>query len=97
MDELRELSGAGEELSSKQLSLLKLIVCHGLYPQLALPDSFNSCRKDSDQVSGIVFFLLKDVCPAKTFFASFGFSGLGLELLSGFYYYLELCCQGTYL
>ncbi|XP_073455117.1 probable ATP-dependent RNA helicase DHX34 [Aquarana catesbeiana] len=50
VDELRELSGAGEELSSKQLSLLKLIVCHGLYPQLALPDSFNSCRKDSDQV-----------------------------------------------
>ncbi|XP_075692158.1 putative ATP-dependent RNA helicase DHX34 isoform X2 [Rhinoderma darwinii] len=48
--ELREVSGAGDELSTKQLSLLKLIVCHGLYPQLALPDSFNSCRKDSDQV-----------------------------------------------
>ncbi|XP_068106814.1 probable ATP-dependent RNA helicase DHX34 [Hyperolius riggenbachi] len=50
LSELRESSGAGGELSSKQLSLLKLIVCHGLYPQLALPDSFNSCRKDSDQV-----------------------------------------------
>ncbi|XP_069842930.1 probable ATP-dependent RNA helicase DHX34 isoform X1 [Dendropsophus ebraccatus] len=50
VDELREVSGAGEELSAKQLSLLKLIVCHGLYPQLALPDIFNSCRKDSDQV-----------------------------------------------
>ncbi|XP_072286092.1 probable ATP-dependent RNA helicase DHX34 [Pyxicephalus adspersus] len=50
VDELRELSGAGEDLSRKQLSLLKLIVCHGLYPQLAIPDSFNSCRKDSDQV-----------------------------------------------
>ncbi|KAM5145282.1 putative ATP-dependent RNA helicase DHX34 [Mantella aurantiaca] len=50
VDELRELSGAGEELTRKRLSLLKLIVCHGLYPQLALPDSFNSCRKDSDQV-----------------------------------------------
>ncbi|KAM9324001.1 putative ATP-dependent RNA helicase DHX34 [Gastrophryne carolinensis] len=50
VEELRELSGAGVELSSKQLCLLKLIVCHGLYPQLALPDSFNSCRKDSDQV-----------------------------------------------
>ncbi|XP_077141619.1 putative ATP-dependent RNA helicase DHX34 [Ranitomeya variabilis] len=48
--ELRDLSGAGEELSTKRLSLLKLIVCHGLYPQVALPDSFNSCRKDSDQV-----------------------------------------------
>lgn len=50
VDELREVSGAGEEISAKQLSLLKLIVCHGLYPQLALPDNFNSCRKDSDQV-----------------------------------------------
>ncbi|XP_073405442.1 probable ATP-dependent RNA helicase DHX34 [Dendrobates tinctorius] len=50
VDELRNLSGAGEELSSKRLSLLKLIVCDGLYPQVALPDSFNSCRKDSDQV-----------------------------------------------
>ncbi|XP_073497531.1 probable ATP-dependent RNA helicase DHX34 [Phyllobates terribilis] len=50
VDELRDLSGAGEELSTKRLSLLKLIVCHGLYPQVALPDSFNSCRKDSDQV-----------------------------------------------
>ncbi|XP_075043225.1 putative ATP-dependent RNA helicase DHX34 [Mixophyes fleayi] len=50
VDELRKVSGAGEALSGKQLSLLKLIVCHGLYPQLALPDNFNSCRKDSDQV-----------------------------------------------
>ncbi|XP_071979150.1 probable ATP-dependent RNA helicase DHX34 isoform X1 [Engystomops pustulosus] len=50
VSELRDASGAGEELSTKQLSLLKLIVCHGLYPQLALPDNFNSCRKDSDQV-----------------------------------------------
>ncbi|CAH2313941.1 probable ATP-dependent RNA helicase DHX34 [Pelobates cultripes] len=43
-------SSTGQELSGSQLSLLKLIVCHGLYPQLAVPDSFNSCRKDSDQV-----------------------------------------------
>ncbi|XP_053323739.1 probable ATP-dependent RNA helicase DHX34 [Spea bombifrons] len=49
VDQLRA-SSAGQELSSAQLSLLKLIVCHGLYPQLAVPDSFNSCRKDSDQV-----------------------------------------------
>ncbi|XP_063815457.1 probable ATP-dependent RNA helicase DHX34 [Pseudophryne corroboree] len=50
VDELRKVSGAGEALSSKELSLLKLVVCNGLYPQLALPDNFNTCRKDSDQV-----------------------------------------------
>uniref|UniRef100_A0A8C5MUR3 DExH-box helicase 34 n=1 Tax=Leptobrachium leishanense TaxID=445787 RepID=A0A8C5MUR3_9ANUR len=49
VDALRA-SSAEQELSGSQLSLLKLIVCHGLYPQLSVPDSFNSCRKDSDQV-----------------------------------------------
>ncbi|OCT67971.1 probable ATP-dependent RNA helicase DHX34 isoform X2 [Xenopus laevis] len=50
VDELRASSSTGQDLSSQELSLLKLIVCHGLYPQLGVPDSFNSCRKDSDQV-----------------------------------------------
>ncbi|KAM4696608.1 putative ATP-dependent RNA helicase DHX34 [Rhinophrynus dorsalis] len=50
VDQLRASSSTGQDLSSQQISLLKLIVCHGLYPQIAVPDSFNSCRKDSDQV-----------------------------------------------
>uniref|UniRef100_A0A8B9GA92 DExH-box helicase 34 n=1 Tax=Amazona collaria TaxID=241587 RepID=A0A8B9GA92_9PSIT len=37
-------------LSSSQLALLKVVLCRGLYPQLALPDPFNSGRKDSEQV-----------------------------------------------
>lgn len=37
-------------LSSSQLTLLKLVLCRGLYPQLALPDQFNGSRKDSEQV-----------------------------------------------
>ncbi|NXP03972.1 DHX34 helicase, partial [Thinocorus orbignyianus] len=37
-------------LSSSQLDLLKLVLCRGLYPQLAIPDQLNSARKDSDQV-----------------------------------------------
>ncbi|KAE8585553.1 hypothetical protein XENTR_v10021352 [Xenopus tropicalis] len=48
--ELHASSSTGQDLSSQEVSLLKLIVCHGLYPQLGVPDSFNSCRKDSDQV-----------------------------------------------
>ncbi|KYO29697.1 putative ATP-dependent RNA helicase DHX34 isoform B [Alligator mississippiensis] len=47
VDELQAVSGSA--LSPQQLALLKLVLCRGLYPQLAVPDSFNSCRKDSDQ------------------------------------------------
>lgn len=49
VDELQAVSGSA--LSPQQLALLKLVLCRGLYPQLAVPDSFNSCRKDSDQVT----------------------------------------------
>ncbi|XP_074872260.1 putative ATP-dependent RNA helicase DHX34 isoform X2 [Carettochelys insculpta] len=37
-------------LSPAQLALLMLVLCRGLYPQLAVPDPYNSCRKDSDQI-----------------------------------------------
>ncbi|KAM8790515.1 putative ATP-dependent RNA helicase DHX34 [Rhynchonycteris naso] len=33
-----------------QVALLKLVLGRGLYPQLAIPDPFNSGRKDSDQI-----------------------------------------------
>ncbi|XP_060679268.1 probable ATP-dependent RNA helicase DHX34 [Hemiscyllium ocellatum] len=39
-----------QDLGPGQLPLLKLLVCRGLYPQLAVPDEFNSCRKDSEQI-----------------------------------------------
>ncbi|NXK00358.1 DHX34 helicase, partial [Corythaixoides concolor] len=48
VDELQAVSSS--VLSSSQLSLLKLVLCRGLYPQLAVPDPLNSGRKDSDQV-----------------------------------------------
>uniref|UniRef100_A0A8C0FVZ5 DExH-box helicase 34 n=1 Tax=Chelonoidis abingdonii TaxID=106734 RepID=A0A8C0FVZ5_CHEAB len=48
VDELQ--AAAGTALSSHQLALLKLVLCRGLYPQLAVPDQYNSCRKDSDQI-----------------------------------------------
>ncbi|XP_026515450.1 probable ATP-dependent RNA helicase DHX34 isoform X1 [Terrapene carolina triunguis] len=48
VDELQAAAGAA--LSSHQLALLKLVLCRGLYPQLAVPDQYNSCRKDSDQI-----------------------------------------------
>lgn len=47
MDKLQAVSSS---VFSSQLTLLKLVLCRGLYPQLAVPDQFNSGRKDSDQV-----------------------------------------------
>ncbi|NWY08210.1 DHX34 helicase, partial [Nothoprocta ornata] len=43
-------AAAGAALSPAQLALLQLVLCRGLYPQLALPDPLNSGRKDSDQI-----------------------------------------------
>lgn len=51
MSELQEAVSISQDLSSRQQSLLKLLLCRGLYPQLALPDEHNSTRKDSEQVS----------------------------------------------
>ncbi|NWZ59808.1 DHX34 helicase, partial [Haliaeetus albicilla] len=48
VDELQAVSSS--VLSSSQLALLKLVLCRGLYPQLAVPDQLNSSRKDSDQI-----------------------------------------------
>ena len=37
-------------LTLREINLLKVILCSGLYPQLAIADDCNSYRKDSDQV-----------------------------------------------
>lgn len=50
VSELQEAVNNSQDLSSRQQALLKLLLCRGLYPQLALPDEHNSTRKDSDQV-----------------------------------------------
>ncbi|XP_071768634.2 putative ATP-dependent RNA helicase DHX34 [Centroberyx gerrardi] len=50
VSELQEAANISQDLSSRQQALLKLLLCRGLYPQLALPDEHNSTRKDSEQV-----------------------------------------------
>lgn len=51
VSELQDAVNVSQDLSSRQQALLKLLLCRGLYPQLALPDEHNSTRKDSEQVS----------------------------------------------
>ncbi|XP_040511041.1 probable ATP-dependent RNA helicase DHX34 isoform X2 [Gallus gallus] len=49
--DVAELQAASNSvLSTSHLSLLKLVLCRGLYPQLAIPDPLNDSRKDSDQI-----------------------------------------------
>ncbi|XP_061575797.1 probable ATP-dependent RNA helicase DHX34 [Cololabis saira] len=50
VSELQESVSVSQDLSSRQQALLKLLLCRGLYPQLALADEHNSTRKDSEQV-----------------------------------------------
>ncbi|XP_019717053.1 putative ATP-dependent RNA helicase DHX34 [Hippocampus comes] len=47
---LQDAVNASQDLSSRQQALLKLLLCRGLYPQLALPDEHNGTRKDTEQV-----------------------------------------------
>lgn len=51
MSELQEAVTVSQDMSSRHQALLKLLLCRGLYPQLAIPDEHNTTRKDSDQVS----------------------------------------------
>ncbi|KAM4743030.1 putative ATP-dependent RNA helicase DHX34 isoform 2-T3 [Anableps anableps] len=50
VSELQDAVSASQDLSSRHQALLKLLLCRGLYPQLAVPDEHNTTRKDSDQV-----------------------------------------------
>lgn len=59
LEQLQAAASSAQDLTRDQLALLKLVLGRGLYPQLAVPDAFNSGRKDSDQVG----FLLSYVFP----------------------------------
>ncbi|XP_048646597.1 probable ATP-dependent RNA helicase DHX34 isoform X2 [Marmota marmota marmota] len=50
LEQLQAAASSAQDLTRDQLIMLKLVLGRGLYPQLAVPDAFNSGRKDSDQV-----------------------------------------------
>nr|XP_031537823.1 probable ATP-dependent RNA helicase DHX34 isoform X2 [Vicugna pacos] len=49
LEQLQAAASSAQALTRDQMALLKLVLGRGLYPQLAVPDPFNSGRKDSDQ------------------------------------------------
>ena len=63
---LRELSSDSQNYRTKDINMLKLILCSGLYPQVAIADEFNNYKRDTDQfyhtkvlISPIFFVVLK--------------------------------------
>ncbi|XP_071481519.1 probable ATP-dependent RNA helicase DHX34, partial [Diadema antillarum] len=50
LSELQATSNMNRSLVTGEINLLKVILCSGLYPQLAIADDCNSYRRESDQV-----------------------------------------------
>nr|KAF6409597.1 DExH-box helicase 34 [Rousettus aegyptiacus] len=50
LEQLQAAASSAQALTRDQMVLLKLLMGRGLYPQLAVPDPFNSGRRDSDQI-----------------------------------------------
>ncbi len=46
---LKEISTDSQNYRSKDINMLKLILCSGLYPQVAIADEFNNYKRDGDQ------------------------------------------------
>lgn len=46
---LKEMSTDSQNYRSKDINMLKLILCSGLYPQVAIADEFNTYKRDCDQ------------------------------------------------
>lgn len=50
LDKLQAGSAARRSFTLREINLLKIILCSGLYPNLALPDEGNTCKRDSEQL-----------------------------------------------
>ncbi|CAF0816955.1 unnamed protein product [Adineta ricciae] len=46
---LKEMSTDSQNYRTKDINMLKLILCSGLYPQVAIADEFNNYKRDCDQ------------------------------------------------
>jgi hypothetical protein len=46
---LKSLSTDSQNYRTKDIHMLKLILCSGLYPQVAIADEFNNYKRDCDQ------------------------------------------------
>lgn len=47
---MQALRDGSKKYSDRDITLMKLILCNGLHPQLAVADEHNSYKRDSDQM-----------------------------------------------
>ena len=50
LDKLQAGSIARRSFTLREINLLKVILCSGLYPNFAIPDEGNTCKRDSEQL-----------------------------------------------
>ncbi|XP_068709593.1 probable ATP-dependent RNA helicase DHX34 [Montipora foliosa] len=50
LDKLQAGSMARRSFTLREINLLKIILCSGLYPNFAIPDEGNTCKRDSEQL-----------------------------------------------
>ena len=61
---LKEMSTDSQNFRTKDINMLTLILCSGLYPQVAIADEFNNYKRDCDQFFHTrVETLLAHDCP----------------------------------
>lgn len=49
INSLKEMSTDSQNYRTKDINMLKLILCSGLFPQVAIADEFNNYKRDCDQ------------------------------------------------
>lgn len=50
LDKLQAGSMARRSFTLREINLLKIVLCSGLYPNFAIPDEGNTCKRDSEQL-----------------------------------------------
>ena len=50
LDKLQAGSTVRRSFTLREINLLKIILCSGLYPNFAVPDEGNTCKRDSEQL-----------------------------------------------
>ncbi|XP_055878835.1 probable ATP-dependent RNA helicase DHX34 isoform X1 [Biomphalaria glabrata] len=49
LNQLQETSNKSRNFTLRDINLMKIILCSGLYPQVAIPDECNTYRRDTEQ------------------------------------------------
>ncbi|KAJ3022102.1 DEAH (Asp-Glu-Ala-His) box polypeptide 34 [Thoreauomyces humboldtii] len=66
----KNLDTSGTDLDEAEISMLKIIICSGLYPHLAIPDDANHLRNNREQIFHTKAKRFVSMHPSSVFFVS---------------------------